>query len=68
MIVTEETEKLALNFLAKGPDTMGPVSSDEELAAALVFIELERRGLVNGNRSGDSVTWQLTDIGIEALL
>jgi hypothetical protein len=64
----DDTDIGALKFLTKGPDTMGPISNENELAAAFVFSELERIGYVTHKLDGDNVIWTITDIGIEALL
>lgn len=39
-------ELMALQFLAKGPDRISEIGDDNTFAAAIVYCDLERRGLV----------------------
>jgi len=41
-----DAEQMAISFLLYGPHELGPIRNDEELAAALVFSGLTRRGLI----------------------
>lgn len=62
-----ETERMALAFLAKGPDCIGVIDTDEKLAAALVFETLRRRGLVVSTITDDGPEYRITRDGLAAL-
>ena len=57
----------ALRFLEKGPDCIGLIDDESKLAAALMFVDLKRRGLVTSVVSDDGPIWSLSDAGIAAL-
>jgi len=40
----ETVQMMALDFLSKGSDTIGVIDNEEKMAAALVFLALERDG------------------------
>ena len=59
----------ALRFLSQGPDVMPrTLASEGQMCAVIVFSGLERRGLVSREVGPETITYQLTDVGIEALL
>lgn len=60
-------ERLALEFLANGPDTPGLVNSGEVAAAHLVFGDLVKRGLASKIIGEDSPTYSITGDGLAAL-
>lgn len=60
-------EVMALQFLSRGPDCIGVVDTEEKLAAAMVFIELQKRGLVIGDPSDDGPVWSILSAGRAAL-
>jgi len=64
----KDHEKAALRFLASGPDVLGVVDSEEKLAAAMVFMDMEKVGLVKFSGTGDKFTVSLTDVGVEAVV
>ena len=64
-----EAEMQALRFLALGPDIMQREIADEgQMCAVLIFSDLERRGMVSRKVAAETITYQLTNIGIEALI
>lgn len=63
------TDKAALRFLAQGPDEMPrTLATDEQMAAAMVFSDLKRRGLMTMDVCGDTIKIALTDAGVEAII
>lgn len=46
----KEHEIMALRFLAGGPDQVGVITTEEQMAAALVYIDLEKRGYIIGDQ------------------
>lgn len=61
-----ETRTMALRFLAKGPDRIRLIEDDITLAAAMCYVDLEKRGLVTiDNEDGMLVT--ITPAGLAAL-
>ena len=62
-------ERQALLFLASGPDQIGVIETDEQMAAAMVFIDLERRGyLTSQSMPEGGPVYSLSDAGVEAVL
>ena len=61
----EECDLMALRFLAaSGGDIMGPLESEEELAAALLYCDLKKRGLAhNESPEPGTVIWTITPAG-----
>lgn len=63
-----EAETLALDFLAtNGPDEIGIIDSEEKIAAAMMFIELERRGFLTHTQGEDGPIWEITEAGLGEL-
>lgn len=64
-----EVDELALRTLRdNGPDTPGVIDSDEKLAAWMVYVDLQKRGLVSStNFGGGQVQFAITDAGLKAL-
>ena len=65
MIAPHEIE--ALNSLAPGPQVLGSMDGWSKVAAALTFLELERRGLVEHAHGPDGLIWMLAPAGEAAL-
>ena len=61
-------ELQALTFLAQGPDCIGTIDSEEKMAAALVFLDLERAGFVSKSGAGEDMTFTLSAAGVEAVI
>lgn len=58
---------MALRFLAKGPDRIRLIEDDNTFAAAMCYVDLEKRGLVTiDNEDGMLVT--ITPAGLDAIL
>jgi hypothetical protein len=57
----------ALRFLAKGPDTVGVIDSEEKLAAAIVFSDLKLKGLVVATLGPDGPTFHISPSGRRAI-
>ncbi len=64
----DDHKSQALVFLSHGPDTVGVINSEEQMAAVLVFSELVREGYVKSTGLGENLTFSLTDEGVEQLL
>lgn len=60
-----EVDLMALRFLAAtGGDTMGVIESEEELAAALLYVDLKKRGLASSvSPERGTVVWTITEQG-----
>lgn len=62
----EEAYAMALCHLSKGPDRIRLIEDDATLAAAIIFCQLEKRGLVTiDNEDGMLVT--ITPAGLAAI-
>lgn len=59
-------ELQALEFLALGPDRIKVIADDATFAAALVFIELEKRGLAHIDKD-DGMLITISANGLSAL-
>jgi hypothetical protein len=59
-------EILALEFLRLGPDRIKVVENDETFAAALVFLDLEKRGFVHVDKD-DGMLITIAAAGMDAL-
>jgi hypothetical protein len=68
-ITRPEADAMALRFLRdNGPHTMGPIESEEAMAAALIFIDLKREGLATSAKMAHGyVQWSITDAGRRAV-
>jgi len=64
-----EVDMMALCFLRdNGPDTIGILDTDEKFAAALVYLDLVKRGLVSStNFGGGNVQHAITGAGLREL-
>jgi len=64
-----EAHDMALSFLRdNGPHTMGPIETNEELAAAIVFVDLLGAGYVSKANFGDGfLQFAITDQGLRRL-
>lgn len=64
-----DADRLALAFLdLNGPHTMGRIDDEGAFAAALVFLDLERAGLVSRTNFGNGhLQFAITDAGRKAL-
>lgn len=60
-------EMVALQLLARAPHRVGTVDDMGKMAAALTFVDLERRGLVQKCTVGEDPLWALSPAG-EAVL
>lgn len=61
-----EARTMALRFLAKGPDRIRLIEDENTLAAALCYVDLEKRGFVTiDNEDGMLVT--ITPAGLDAV-
>lgn len=62
-----EARTMALRFLANGPDRIRLIEDDNTFAAAMCYVDLEKRGLVTiDNEDGMLVT--ITPAGLAAIL
>lgn len=67
MICLKPHEIQALEFLSKGPDRIKFIADDATFAAALVFLDLEKRGLAHiDNDDGMLIT--ISSEGLAALI
>lgn len=59
----DKAHQAALEFIRLcGPHTMGPIQSDEEMCAAMTFIQLREMGLTKSTNLGSGyVQWSLAD-------
>jgi hypothetical protein len=61
-----EVRAMALRFLSNGPDRIRLIEDDNTLAAAMCYVDLEKRGLVIiDNEDGMLVT--ITPAGLAAI-
>ncbi len=61
-------DRMALDFLDRvGSDCIGVIDTDAKLAAAIVFLDLNKRGLVIASLSDDGPVYRLTSSGRAAL-
>lgn len=62
----KDHERMALEFLSKAPDRIKLIEDDATLAAAMLYVQLEKRGLVViDNDDGMLIT--ITPEGLSAL-
>lgn len=66
-ITLYEAETLALAVLSQGPDEIGIIDSEEKMAAAMMFIELERRGFLTRTQGEDGPIWDINEAGLAEL-
>jgi hypothetical protein len=66
-VILKPHEIMALEFLSRGPDCVGIIDSEEKMAAALIFIDLEKRGLVSNDRIDGERWTSITPTGRAAL-
>ena len=65
-VTVSEARTMALRFLAKGSDRIRLIEDENTLAAALCYVDLEKRGLVTiDNEDGMLVT--ITPAGLARL-
>jgi hypothetical protein len=62
-----EHERQALEFLSLGPDQIGLVDSDDKFAAAIVFLDLTKRGFATYDEDPDGPIFSITPAGKAAL-
>lgn len=60
-------EVIALQFLANGPHCIGEIDSDEKLAIAVVFADLQKRGFVISDPSNNGPVFYISPAGLVAL-
>lgn len=60
-------ERQALEFLSKGPDTIGVIDSDEKAAAGCVFLDLKNKGWATAVIGDNGPTYSITKAGLRAL-
>ena len=59
-----EADIMALAFIKKHPgDCVGTIETEEQLAAAMIFIELKRRGLLMAEIGPDGPRYFITKSG-----
>lgn len=64
----KDHELMALKFLEEAPHCIGVIDTEEKMAAALVFVELKNRGLVEALPDvGNGPFFALSDAGRKAL-
>lgn len=61
-------DRMALEFLQRvGSDTIGVIDNEEKMAAALIFVDLRKRGLVVASIGENGPTYRLSNAGRAAL-
>lgn len=55
MAALKEHERMALQFLSRGPDKIGTISDENTMAAAIVYSDLAKRGLVHLDKDNGCV-------------
>jgi hypothetical protein len=63
----DTTERQALEFLTRGPDTPGEVNSTEVMCAHLLYLDLVARGLASKDLGDDGPIYSITEAGRAAL-
>jgi len=64
-----ETEVIALNFIRKHKtDCVGKIVTEDQLAVALLYIDMEKRGLLQSAPSKDGPVYSITPKGLRHLI
>jgi hypothetical protein len=68
-ITREDAERMALEFLREGPHTMpNPLETEAAICACLMFMDLEKRGLVSRTDfGGGNVQFALKPAGLAVI-
>ncbi len=61
-------EMMALKFLMKGPDRIKVIADDNTFAAAIVYCDLEKRGLVTIDKDDGSMLVTIAPAGASAVM
>ncbi len=67
-VTRDGVDIMALQFLTRAPgDCVGVIETEEQIAAALIYIDLERRGLVVSHKEADGPHYFITAAGMRHL-
>lgn len=68
MTVETENDRLALEFISsRGTDCVGKIDNEDKLAAAMIYLDLKKRGLLSSVPSDDGPVFSITQAGKEEL-